>query len=507
MFSLQQVVQGLQERLQEESAKVRHACDHETIKASEAFGQLIAPRSEAALSALNVLAEQGAGKLRAAQAEAETAFSTRVVNFQDELAKRSALAHKSFETDLHNSAMTLQDGAMRQFSQKLERAADEATESAAEKMRRRAQDEITDATESFSKDSSRRLAELADRVFAGSAPELLARLSAQATSQLDQVTKSALAEFGESLRRSIRNTALSFEEQARIDLQKVEAELMQASAENLRREEEQLTGRVQSELQASQAALDDYAKKQLAALSESTLNHLNREAAPWQEEFRGRLRTSAEESREESLHKLNAGFQEALDKQRIMLSSLLQQQTEYSGVEAALQAKTATEQIVAKATEAFDKQLGRGSRVLAELSDGARAGLEKMVQKTEIEAEGAVANFEKRVDQSSCASIEKFRRETQTFVDEVIARLHQSAREFQAATAEELRAELQETSANLAEATAAQMKKQTEETLELTTEQLTVIEKRVASEAADLFRSRIAEIFEILQPGSRKTME
>ena len=51
------------------------------------------------------------------------------------------------------------------------------------------------------------------------------------------------------------------------------------------------------------------------------------------------------------------------------------------------------------------------------------------------------------------------------------------------------------------------MRKQTEQTLELVTERLKEKEEEVVNDAADVFRSRIAEIFAILQAGSKKASE
>jgi hypothetical protein len=111
------------------------------------------------------------------------------------------------------------------------------------------------------------------------------------------------------------------------------------------------------------------------------------------------------------------------------------------------------------------------------------------------------------MEQSSNASIDKVRKETGILLDEVVFRLQQSVRSFQSATADEVLAELQKASNNLLEVSAAQMRKQTEQSLDLITERLKEKEEEVVSDAANDFRSRIAEIFAILQEGSKKTSE
>jgi hypothetical protein len=522
LLSLQQSVQTLQDGIQEESVRVRHTCQEETAgatlkirqvcdlataEATETLDRNITQRAEAGIGSLNLALEQGAAKLRATQLEAESALTPRIQNFHEQLASRSAFALESFQTDLQSNTRQLQEGAARQFSQKLQGVADEWTDIAADKVRRRIQAESAAVAETFSKESAQRLAALANEIYARSGQELKIRLNEQAKLQLDQMIKPAAAEFGETLRKTAREVALSLETDSRNELQKAANELLRASAESFHREGEQITGRVRSEIQASETALADRAQKLLETLSGSAVERLNHDALSWLEEFRARVRKSEQESQEVSLQKLEAGFQAAMEKQRATFSHLLEQQTDQARLQAALHIKSETEQVVSKATDALDKTLGRGSRVLAELGDQARAGLENQVQKIEMEAKTAVWNFQKQVDQSSSASIEQFRREMGTLVDEVVSRLHQSVRSFQGATSDELRSELQKASDNLLEVSSAQMRKQTEEALQLITEQLKRKEEEVASEAADIFRDRIAGIFALLQSSPRKASQ
>jgi hypothetical protein len=51
------------------------------------------------------------------------------------------------------------------------------------------------------------------------------------------------------------------------------------------------------------------------------------------------------------------------------------------------------------------------------------------------------------------------------------------------------------------------MRKQTEQSLDLITERLKEKEEEVVSDAANVFRNRIADIFAILQEGSKKTSD
>ncbi len=609
LLSLQQAAQDLQGRIQEETVKVRHSCEQEGAKASEAFTRNIALRTEAAMGSLNLTTDQGTSKLRAAQidpekvltanvgelrrqvearsafalesyqtelqnttrafqegaarqfsqklqgaaedlvessaeamrqgiqdkaaeavetvtrestqrlealadeilsksaAEAEKASKAGAEDYQKQLAARSAFALESLKNDLQGALRTLQEAALRQFSEKLQETADESLETSAEKAQLRVQSEAAAAAETFSKESSKRLAALAEEMFARSSQELQTRLNVQAKSELDRVIQSGTAEFIENLKKTTRDAGLTLEKESWNELQKVVQELLRGSAESLRKEMNEITAQLHSDLKASKATLAEDARKQLAVMTQSTVDSLNREAFAGLEEYRTRLRKSAQESREASLRELEVSFREALERQRASISAFLQQQAEQSRDHAALQIKTITEQIVAKATDALDRQMGRNTRMLADLGDQARAGLDNQVQKIEMETKNSVWEFQRQIDQSSGASIDKFRREMGTLVDEVVSRLHQSVRTFQSSTSDEIRAELEKASDNLLEVSAAQMRKQTEDTLELITEKLKEKEEEVVNDAADVFRGKIAEIFAILQPGPKKPVD
>jgi hypothetical protein len=113
-------------------------------------------------------------------------------------------------------------------------------------------------------------------------------------------------------------------------------------------------------------------------------------------------------------------------------------------------------------------------------------------------------DFQEPIDRSSSAAIDKFRKEMAALIDEVVARLNHSVRTFHGATSEELRTELQKKSGKLLAVAPGPLRKQTEAALQLITDQLKGKEVPVASEAADIFRAKIAEIFAILQPHPNK---
>ena len=507
LVSLQQAVQGLQDRMQEKSREVRQSSEQEVIKAAEAFSRNVAQRSELAISSVQSAAEQGTSKLKAAQLDSVRSLRAGVEDYQKQLAARSALALEGFQNGLHNLARELQEGAAQLLSQKLQFTADELAEASAEKVRQRIQDEAVAATEIFSKESNKRLSAMAEEFFASSSQELQVRLQGQAEAQLDAVIQSAPDKFSEHLEKLTQEAGLTLVKVSGHELEKVAHTLLQSSSETLRQEVEQLTGKLQNDLKAFQATLGDQTKKQLLAMARSTVETLNQEAFAGLEQYRTRLHKVAQESHEESLRELEANFQEALEKQRAAISVLLQQQAEQSRDLAGLQIKTLSEQIVAKATEALDRQVGKSTRAVAELGEQARVGLENQGQKIEMEAKNSIWEYQRQMEQSSNASLDKFRKDTSILLDEVVFRLQQSVRSFQSATADEVLAELQKASENLLEVSAAQMRKQTEQSLDLITERLKEKEEEVVSDAANVFRSRIAEIFAILQEGSKKTSE
>jgi hypothetical protein len=507
LASLQQAVQNLQDRMQEESNKVRQSSEQEIIRTAEAFTKNVAQRSELAIGSLQSAAEQGSSKLRAAQLESVRSLRAGVEDYQKQLAARSALALESFQNGVHELARGMQEGAVQRLSQKLQSTADELAEASAEMARQRIQDEAIATTEILSKESNQRLSAMADEFFASSSQELQARLRGQAETQLDSVMQSASDRFSEHLKKLTQEAGLTLEKESRDELQKVARTLLDASSETLRQDVVQLTGKLQNDLKALQATCADHVRKQLLALAQSTVESMNQEAFAGIEEFRPRLRKIAQESHEESLRELEAKFQEALEKQRVAISILLQQQAEQSRDLAGLQIKTVSEQIVAKATEALDRQVEKSTRTVAEFGEQARVGLENQSQKIEMEAKNSIWEYQKQMEQSSNASLDKFRKETGVLLDEVVFRLQQSVRSFQSATADEVLAELQKASDNLLEVSAAQMRKQTEQSLDLITERLKEKEEEVVSDAANVFRSRIAEIFAILQEGPKKTSE
>jgi hypothetical protein len=507
LVSLQQSVQSLQDRMQEESRKVRQSSEQEISKTAKAFSENVVERAELAIGSLQSAAEQGTSKLRTAQLESARSLRAGVEDYQKQLAARSGLALESFQAGLQEMARHLQEDSARLFSQKLQNIADELAEASAEKVRQRVQDEAVAATEIYGKASKKQLSTIADEFFATSSQELQARLQDHSEAQLNAVIQSASDKFSEHLKKLTQEAGLTLEKETGNELQKVARNLLQSSSETLREEVEQLNGKLQNDLKAFQATLADQARKQLLTMARSTVENLNQAASGGLEAFRARLQTIAQESREESFRELEANFQEALEKQRAAISVLLQQQAEQSRDLAGLQIKTISEQIVAKATEALDRQVGKSTRTVADLGEQARVGLESQGQKIEMEAKNSLWEYQRQIEQSSSASLDKFRKDTGVLLDEVVFRLQQSVRSFQSATGDEVLAELQKASDNLLEVSAAQMRKQTEQSLDLITERLKEKEEEVVSDAANVFRNRIADIFAILQEGSKKTSD
>ena len=507
LVSLQQSVQSLQDRMQEESRKVRQSSEQEIMKTAKAFSENVAERAELAIGSLQSAAEQGTSKLKAAQLESARSLRAGVEDYHKQLAARSALALESFQSGLQDKARELQLDSARLFSQKLQTVVDELVETSAAKVRQRVQDEASAATEVYGKESTKRLSAIADEFFANLSQELQARLRDQAEAQLNSVIQSASGKFSEHVKTLTQEAGLTLEVETKNELQKVARNLLQSSSEALREEAGQLTDKLRNDLTASQATLADQARKQLFVMARSTVENLNKEAFAGLEEFRTQLHAIAQESREESLRELEANFQAALEKQRAAIAVLIQQQAEQSRDLAGLQIKTMSEQIIAKATEALDRQVAKSTRTVADLGEQTRAGMENQGQKIEMEAKNSLWEYQRQIEQSSSSSLDKFRKDTSVLLDEVVFRLQQSVHSFQSATGDEVLAELQKASDNLLEVSAAQMRKQTEQSLDFITERLKQKEEEVVSDAANVFRSRIADIFTILQEGTRKSSE
>ena len=479
----------------------------EARKAAEAFSRNLAERTESALGPLRSAAEQQASHFRATQSESEKSLRLCLEDYQKQLAERSTAALDSFQTGLRSLAWDLQEGASRLFAQGLQNTADELAKTSTEKIRQRLQEEASAAAERFGTESSRRMAALADEILAGSLEEFRTHLAGEAGAQVDSVVRATLDTFHGQIKNLTQEAAHSFQKDAKDELQSVSKALLGGASEGLRTQVLQFAAELQEDLKASHTSFAEDARKQLIAMGQLTLETLTQDAGASLEEFRVRLQKAALESREASLRAVEAGLQEALEKKRASLSAFLDQQAEQCREQAGLQIRAFAEQVVTKATDELDRQLGRNTRTLAEMADKARVGLEAHVQKTEVEAKNSVWEYQRQIDESGSAALDKFRKETSTLVDEVVFRLQHSVRSFQSETADEVRAELQKASDNLLEVSAAQMRKQTEQTLELITVRLKEKEEEVVNDAAEAFRTRIADIFTILQTGTRKTLE
>ncbi len=505
LVSLQQGVQGLQERIQEESRNVRQSSEQEIAKMADALSQSVAQRSESALNSLQSASQKAISELKLAETESARSLKAGVEEYQKQLASRSGHALEGFQTGIQTLTRDLQEGASQLFSQKLQVISEDLAEAATGDLRNRLHKEAEIVTESSSKDFRNRLEVMEEEIFAGRSFDLQERMKKQAEAQIEATIQAAPAQFSDRLKKMTEESGVALIEATRSELQKISGTLLQTATETLRRDFEQLTEGLQKDVKTLQASLTDQARRQLVSMSKSTVEGLNKEALGGLEEFRTRLHKVAQESKEERLREMQAGFQEAFEKQRTAMAELLQQQAEQSRDLAGLQIKTLSEQMVSTAAENLERQVGKTSRTVGEQTEQARASLEIQAQKIALEAQAQIKDYQRQVEQSSNAALDKFRQDTGILLEEVVFRLQQSVRDFQNSTGNEVLTELQKASNNLLEVSAAQMRKQTEQTLEVITERLKAKEEEVVSEATNVFRTRIADIFSILQEGSKKS--
>ncbi len=507
LVSLQQEVQGLQERLQEESRKVRQSSEQEISKMADAHSQTVARDSESALNQLQSASKQAVSELKLAEMESARSLKAGVEDYQKQLASRSGVALEGFQSGIQTLTRELQEGAAQLFSQKLQVIAEDLGESTSGDLRKRLLKEAEVATETSSKDFKHRLEVMEEEIFAGRSFDLQERMKKQAEAQIEATIQAAPAQFSDRLKKLTDESGVALVEATRNELQKLSSSLLQSASETLHRDFQQLSEGLQKDVKTLHASLTEEARRQLVTMSRSTVEGLNKEALGGLEEYRTRLHKVAQESKEERLRELQASFQEALDKQRTAMAALLQQQAEQSRDLAGLQIKTLSEQMVAGATENLERQVGKTTRTVGEQSEQARASLEIQAQKIALEAQSQIKDYQRQVEQSSNAALDKFRQDTGILLEEVVFRLQQSVRDFQNSTGNEVLTELQKASNNLLEVSAAQMRKQTEQTLEVITEKLKAKEEEVVSDAANVFRTRIADIFSILQEGSKKSVD
>jgi hypothetical protein len=507
LVSLQQNAQGQQKRLQEESANLRQSSAQEISKTAEVFNKNIAQRAEMAIGSLQSAVEEGISRLRTARVESEGGMRAAAEECQKQLAVRSASALQGCQTDLDKLIQERQERAAQAFQERLQITADKLAEASAQKVQRNIQDDADAMAAAFSKEANLRLSAVAEEFFGRSSADLHARLTAASETQVDAVIRSASERFSEQLKKAIQEAGVTLEKESWIELQRVAQALLQSSSETLRTELEQSAAKFQDDVKVIRLALASDARQHLLVLTQSTVATLNREAAAGLNEFRARLRKIEQEAQEEGLRELEVNFRESLEKQRATVASFLDQRGEQSRDLAALQIKTASEQIVAKAAEALEEQVGKSTRTLAEAGEQARVNLQNQGEKIDVKAQSSVWEYQRQVEQATNSSLEKFRKETATLLDDVVIRLQDSVRSFQRSAADEVRSELQKASDDLVEVSAAEMRRQTERALELITERLKEKEAEVVGDAANVFRKRIADIFAILQGDPQRTAE
>ena len=357
LVSLQQAVQGLQDRMQEESRKIRQSSEQEMTKSAEAFSQTVAQRADLAIGSVQSAVEQGSAKLGDAQQESVRSLRASFDDYQRQLAGQSGTALEGFQTALQNHTRELQEDAAQLFAQKLQCLSEEITEASVEKIRQRLPEEAAATAEALSSDAKKRLSAMAEEFFASSALELKDRLRTQAESQLEAVLQSAPEKFNERLGELTRKAEQTLVKVTGRELHKLARNLFQTSSEVLRKDVEQLTSSVQNDLKAYQSTLSDESRKELVGLSRSTVRTLNGVATAGLEEFCTRLHKAAQESHDGTLRDLELHFQHALEKQKSEVSGLLRQQAEQSRESAESQVKAVSDQIIAKSAEAIEQHI------------------------------------------------------------------------------------------------------------------------------------------------------
>ena len=355
---LSQIAVAERDRLQEESRNIRESCAQEISQAADDCGQTIARRAELVAGAIQSAAQEGAQKLQAAQLQSAKNLQAAEEDLQAQLAARSGLTVEGYQSRLQKLTREMQDGAAESLSQRLQGIAAELAGAAAENVRRRLQEETSAAVEVSRVESQKRLSATAEEFFAGASKQLQERLRVEAEAQLNVALASAPNLFRERLNKLSNEAGQMLVKLTGSEIQKLGRDLLQSSSETLQKDMGHLAVNLQINLKAFLANLADQARKKLLEMSQSTLEELNKEAGTGLEVFRTRLHEAAQESHEESLRELETNFQEALEKQRAAIAVLLQQQAEQSR-QLGLQIKTMSNQIVAKAAELLNRQIGK----------------------------------------------------------------------------------------------------------------------------------------------------
>ena len=252
--------------------------------------------------------------------------------------------------------------------------------------------------------------------------------------------------------------------------------------------------KAQSDLQSWQAHLIQQTKEQLNEVVQPSTAEFSERLSKYGEEITGGIRADIEKSIRHTAVQLTPQLERIADAIR----------------------ESSSQQIRAQAEEVLNK-MGEEIRIstnsLAEEARGSLVALTKTsVESMNREAQAGLEEYRNHLRRMQQEHSEKSARELTSHVEKVLEKqreallveLRQAASGVEHKNLEAVQAKLQKISDDVIASFAAHLLQQVEGTLDVFTEQLTIKKEQVAIEAADAFRTKIADILAALQPAERK---
>lgn len=252
--------------------------------------------------------------------------------------------------------------------------------------------------------------------------------------------------------------------------------------------------KAQSELQSWQAHLIQQTKEQLNEVVQPSTAEFGERLSKYGEEITGEIRADIEKSLRDTTVQLTPQLERIADEIR----------------------ESSSQQIRARAEEVLNK-MGEEIRIstnsLAEEAKGSLAALTKTsVESMNREAQAGLEEYRNHLRRMQQEHSEKSALELTSHVEKALEKqreallveLRQAASGVEHKSLEAVQAKLQKISDDVIASFAAHLLQQVEGTLDVFTEQLTIKKEQVAIDAADAFRSKIADILFALQPAERK---
>ncbi len=208
--SFQEKLRRAEEKIQEgisgASAKVRETLDQE----AEGARKIISNRLDWAVDSLNIATESAANKLQIAYQKIESSFKADVENYPKKLEDLSSAAFQGLrqktdalldhlQIELQNARHELQERGTKQFSEQLQKTADELRESSAKALHKHAQDVLEMVTDQI-KAPGMQLVDATQK-----------QLSAMAVATLEFLTKEAQT-LAEEYRGRVHRTLQEFQD-------------------------------------------------------------------------------------------------------------------------------------------------------------------------------------------------------------------------------------------------------------------------------------------------------